>query len=92
MSAGAAVLAGMRFVHAAAGVRRLILLDREAARLQLAYDILQLHSFDRHTLGHGHDAPHDVQDHRIRNLLEADLCHCLLKLRKLLDKFRHRFI
>ena len=99
MGAAAAAFAvhmGMRLVRTAraARVRRssFILLDREAARLQFAHDIFQLHSFDRHTLGHGHDAAHDVQDHRIRDLLEADLRHCLLKLRKLLDKFRHRFI
>ena len=99
MGAAASVFAvhmGMRLVRTARAARMrrssFILLDRETACLQLAHDVFQLHPLDRHALGHGHDAPHDVQDHRIRNLLEADLCHCLLKLRKLLDKFRHRFI
>ena len=99
MGAAAAVFAvhmGMRLVRAARAARvrcsSFVLLDRETACLQLAHDVFQPHSFDRHSLGHGHDATHDVQDHRIRDFLEADFRHGLLKFRKLLDKLRHRFI
>ena len=91
MRAAAAV---MRLCPATAAnlCRRVRPFDRKAPRFKLAHDVFELHPLDRHARRQGHDTPHDVQRHRVHDLLETDLGHRLPKFRKLLDKLRHRLL